>query len=42
MYRQAFDFLDFGYGSALAFMLMTIVLGLSLVQMRLFRKRDAT
>jgi ABC-type sugar transport system permease subunit len=37
MYRQAFDFLDFGYGAALAFMLTTIVLGLSGLQMRLFR-----
>jgi multiple sugar transport system permease protein len=41
MYRQAFDFLDFGYGSALAFMLTTIVLALSLVQMRLFRNPEA-
>jgi multiple sugar transport system permease protein len=42
MYRQAFDFLDFGYGSALAFMLTTVVLMLSLVQMRVFRNREAT
>lgn len=37
MYRQAFDFLDFGYGSALAFTLTVIVLALSGIQMRLFR-----
>jgi multiple sugar transport system permease protein len=37
MYRQAFDFLDFGYGSALAFMLTIIVLALSGVQLRVFR-----
>ena len=37
MYRQAFSFLDFGYGSALAFMLTIIVLALSGVQMRFFR-----
>jgi multiple sugar transport system permease protein len=37
MYRQAFDFLDFGYGSALAMMLTLIVLALSLAQLRLFR-----
>jgi multiple sugar transport system permease protein len=37
MYRQAFDFLDFGYGAALAFMLTTIVLALSGLQMRIFR-----
>jgi multiple sugar transport system permease protein len=37
MYRQAFDFLDFGYGAALAFMLTIIVLALSGAQMRFFR-----
>jgi multiple sugar transport system permease protein len=37
MYREAFDFLDFGYGSALAFLLTAIVLMLSLVQLRVFR-----
>lgn len=41
MYRQAFDFLDFGYGSALAFMLTIIVLALSGVQMRFFRSEPA-
>jgi multiple sugar transport system permease protein len=41
MYRQAFDFLDFGYGSALAFTLTLVVLALSLVQMRVFRREAA-
>jgi multiple sugar transport system permease protein len=38
MYRQAFSFLDFGYGSALAFTLTLIVFVLSLGQLRLFRR----
>lgn len=38
MYREAFTFLDFGYGSALAFTLTFIVLILSLGQLRLFRR----
>ena len=38
MYRQAFAFLDFGYGSALAFTLTLIVFALSLGQLRLFRR----
>jgi len=37
MYHQAFNFLDFGYGSALAFTLAMIVFAISFVQMRLFR-----
>ena len=37
MYHQAFQFLDFGYGSALAFTLAMIVFAISFVQMRLFR-----
>jgi multiple sugar transport system permease protein len=41
MYRQAFTFLDFGYGSAISFMLTLIVATLSLVQMRIFRRRGA-
>jgi multiple sugar transport system permease protein len=41
MYRQAFTFLDFGYGSAISFMLTLIVAALSLVQMRIFRRRGA-
>lgn len=38
MYRQAFDFLEFGYGSALAFMLTATVFVLSIAQLRLFRR----
>jgi len=38
MYRQAFSFLDFGYGSAISFTLTTIVFVLSIVQLRLFRR----
>jgi len=38
MYRQAFTFLDFGYGSALAFTLTLIVFVLSLGQLRFFRR----
>lgn len=37
MYRQAFSFLDFGYGSALSFLLTAVVLMLSVVQLRFFR-----
>lgn len=38
MYREAFSYLDFGYGSALAFVLTLIVFVLALVQLRLFRR----
>lgn len=41
MYRQAFEFLDFGYGSALAVILTMIVFALSVVQLRLFRNPQA-
>lgn len=37
MYRQAFDYLDFGYASALAVIVTLIVFALSSVQLRLFR-----
>ena len=37
MFRQAFDFLYFGYGSAIAVLLMIIVFALSIIQLRLFR-----
>jgi multiple sugar transport system permease protein len=40
MYRQAFSFLDFGYGSALAFLLTSIILSLSIVQWKFFRPKD--
>jgi multiple sugar transport system permease protein len=38
MYRQAFSFLDFGYGSAISFTLTLIVFVLSIAQLRLFRR----
>jgi multiple sugar transport system permease protein len=38
MYREAFTFLDFGYGAALSFILTLIVFVLALVQLRLFRR----
>jgi multiple sugar transport system permease protein len=37
MYKQAFSFLDFGYGSAIAYLLALVIFALSFVQMRLFR-----
>lgn len=37
MYKQAFTFLDFGYGSAIAYLLALCIFALSFVQMRLFR-----
>lgn len=40
MYRQAFNFLDFGYGSAIAFVLTGIVLVLSLGQTWFFNRLD--
>jgi multiple sugar transport system permease protein len=42
MYQQAFSFLDFGYGSALSFTLTIVVLGLSLAQLRIFRRPAET
>jgi multiple sugar transport system permease protein len=38
MYREAFEFLQFGYGSSLAFMLTLTVFALALVQIRLLRR----
>jgi multiple sugar transport system permease protein len=37
MYKQAFTFLDFGYGSAIAYLLAMVIFAMSLLQMRLFR-----
>src|SRR5690606_22621587 len=37
MYRQAFEYLDFGYGSAIAVILTVLVFVLSAIQLRLFR-----
>ena len=38
MYRWAFSYLDFGYGSAISFILTLIVFALALVQLRIFRR----
>jgi len=40
MYHQAFTFLDFGYGSALSFILAVIIIVASFVQIRFFRKPE--
>jgi multiple sugar transport system permease protein len=40
MYNQAFKFLDFGYGSALAVILAVFVLVLAVIQLRVFRDRS--
>jgi multiple sugar transport system permease protein len=40
MYTQAFTYLDFGYGSAIAVVLAVIVFILALLQLRLFRDRS--
>lgn len=37
MYKQAFEFLEFSYGSAIAYLLAIIIFGLSFAQMKLFR-----
>jgi multiple sugar transport system permease protein len=37
MYHQAFVYLDFGYGSALAFTLSLIIFAISFTQLRIFR-----
>lgn len=42
MYQQAFTYLDFGYGSALAVILAILVFVLSVVQLRVFRNRDGS
>ena len=39
MYEQAFKYLDFGYGSAIAVLLTVIVFILSVFQLRVFRNR---
>jgi multiple sugar transport system permease protein len=38
MFQQAFDFLDFGYGAAIAFILAAMIIMLSFIQIRFFRK----
>ena len=37
MYRQAFSFLDFGYGAALSFLLTVVVISVSVAQLRFFQ-----
>lgn len=39
MYEQAFKYLDFGYGSAIAVLLTLLVFILSMIQIRVFRNR---
>ncbi|MBI3961660.1 MAG: sugar ABC transporter permease, partial [Deinococcus sp.] len=38
MYHQAFDFLDFGYGSAIAYLLAAIIFVLSVLQLKFLRR----
>jgi multiple sugar transport system permease protein len=38
MYHQAFDFLDFGYGAALSYLLAALIFLLSLAQIRFLRR----
>ncbi len=40
MYHQAFQFLDFGYGAALSFLLAILIITLSVLQMRLLRRPE--
>jgi multiple sugar transport system permease protein len=40
MYRQAFDFLDFGYAAALSFLLAIVIMLVSYAQFRLFGADD--
>lgn len=40
MYHQAFDFLDFGYGAALSFMLAVIIITASFLQIRFLRRPE--
>mgnify|MGYP002624420229 CR=1 FL=1 len=39
LYDQAFRYFDFGYASAIAYLLLAVTLGLSLIQARIFRSR---
>jgi multiple sugar transport system permease protein len=40
MYNQAFGFLEFGYAAAIAYLVTLLILGVSVVQHRLFRGRE--
>ena len=37
-YHQAFDFLDFGYGAALSYLMAALIITLSFLQIKLLRK----
>jgi ABC-type sugar transport system permease subunit len=39
MYSNAFEFLDLGYGSAIAYLLAGMVFLLSIVQIRVLKRR---
>jgi len=39
MYKQAFSYFDFGYGSAISFILAGIILFITLIQMKLLRQK---
>ena len=41
IYQQAFQFLNLGYGSAVAFVLFVVILGFSLIQFRLLRTNQS-
>jgi multiple sugar transport system permease protein len=38
MYNEAFNFLDFGYGAALSYMLAILIFLLSFIQIKLLRR----
>jgi multiple sugar transport system permease protein len=40
MYHQAFDFLDFGYGAALSFILAVVIVTISFLQIRFLRRPE--
>jgi multiple sugar transport system permease protein len=40
MYHQAFDFLEFGYGAALSFLLAVIIITISFLQIRFLRRPE--
>ena len=41
MYHQAFDFLEFGYGAALCFVLAVVIVTISFLQIRFLRRPEA-
>jgi ABC-type sugar transport system permease subunit len=40
MYHQAFDFLEFGYGAALCFVLAVVIVTISFLQIRFLRRPE--